>query len=184
MRVVLLSDDCAYDGLQLSTAFVDTHAAGGGDVLLGFEGEADVPPEHMVDLEDAEAGDGISSPRMAHFILEHRDLGLTAGVLAQRLFMRLMADWICRRAGAAIEVRGDDLFLRGRKLSVSIATPSPRGVLIHAAVNVHTEGTPLPTAGLSELRIPAREFLVAVGDAYHEEIESVRHAEKKVRPVL
>jgi hypothetical protein len=182
MRTVLIEAPTAYDGLQLATAFVDTHAPGDGDAVVLFEGEADVPPEHMVDLEDAEAGDGILSPWMAHVIVEHRDLDLTTGVLAQRLLMRLMADWLCRRGGVTIDVRGDDLYLDGRKMSVSIATLSPRGVLIHAAVNVRTEGTPLPTAGLSELRVPAREFLQAVGRSYADEMESARHAEAKVRP--
>ena len=55
MRVVLLDGSVAYDGLQLATSFVDRHAPGGGDVALLFEGEADVPVAHLVDLEDAEA---------------------------------------------------------------------------------------------------------------------------------
>jgi hypothetical protein len=120
---------------------------------------------------------------MAHCLVEHRGLELQAGVLCQRLLMRLMADWLGRRTGRVPEVRGDDLFVDGRKLSVSVATSSPRGVLVHAGVNVDTEGTPVPTAGLSELRVRPREFLQEVGRAYCAEIDSVRHAMAKVRSV-
>lgn len=181
MKSVYIEEPTLYDGLQLSTTFVDRHAADEPDVILLFEGEADVPAEHMVDLEDAEAGDSIYSPCMAHCLVEHRDLDLQAGVLAQRMLMRLMADWLARRTGKVIDVRGDDLFVDGRKLSVSVATTSPRGVLIHAGVNVTTEGTPLPTSGLAELRLRTREFLLAVGRSYCDEIDSVRHAMGKVR---
>lgn len=183
MRLVHLEQSLTYDGRQLGTAFVDCHAPGGGDALLLFEGPADVPVEHMVDLEDADAGDIIWSPWMAHVILEHRGLDLHAGVLAQRLLVRIMGDWIGRRVGCFPEVSGDDLYVDERKLSVSIATTSPRGVLVHTAINVRTEGAPVPAAGLAELRLPAREFLAAVGRAYVEEMASVEHAVGKVRGV-
>ena len=183
MRVQRLEGDQPYDGTQLSTTFVDRHAPGEGDVLLLFEGPADVPVEHLVDLEDAEAGAVIASERMAHLIVEHRDLDLAGGVLAQRLLMRLAARWLEQRAGALLDVQGDDLYLHERKLSVSVATRSPRGILIHTALNVTTEGTPVPTAGLRDLRVPAGEFLREVGRLYADEWTSMVHAQGKVRPV-
>lgn len=183
MIVQLLDGLQDYDGTQLCTAFVDRHAPGEGDALVLFEGAADVPVEHLVDLEDAEAGAIIVSERMAHLIVEHRGLDLAGGVLAQRLLMRLAARWLEQRAGVQLDVQGDDLFLHERKLSVSIATRSPRGVLIHTALNVTTDGTPVPTAGLRDLRVPAREFLREVGRLYADEWTSMVHAQGKVRPV-
>lgn len=183
MKIVLLDGTKDYDGLQLCTAFVDAHARSPGDAMVLFEGAADVCVENLVDLEDAETNRPIGSLRMAHAIVEHRDMDLRTGVLAQRMLGRLAADWIARRSGVAVIVRGDDLFVGEGKLSVSIATTSPRGVLIHFAVNVLTEGTPVKTAGLRDLRLPARDFLRALGKAYADEVQSIDHAIRKVRPV-
>jgi hypothetical protein len=182
MKIVLIDQPLIYDGLQLATAFVDSHCPGPAcDSLILFEGEANVPREHLVDLEDAEAGDTIYSPWMAHFIIEHREVDLYSGVLAQRLLVRLLGRWLEQRSGQVIDIRGDDLFLGNRKLSVSIATTSPRGILIHTAVNVRTENTPVPAAGLRDLRVPASECLKSVARLYADEMASIAHATTKVR---
>jgi len=183
MNVVALDRELTYDGTQLATAFVDRHAPGGGDAVVLFSGPADVPRENLVDLEDAEAGAHIYSPLMAHLILEHRGVQLVEAVWRQRLLVHLAARWIEGRCGARVEVRGDDLFVHGGKLSVSVATNSPRGCLIHLGVNVETEGAPVVAVGLRDLRIPADEFLDAVANLYADELVSVAHAAGKVRPV-
>lgn len=183
MKIVALEHEQEYDGTQLCSAFVERHAPGDGERMLLFEGLADVPVEHLVDTEDAEAERPIYSPRMAHVIVAHPDMALDRAVLAQRLLGRLAADWIGAHSGQHVTVRGDDLYLGASKLSVSVATRASRGSLIHFGVNVDTEGTPLPTAGLRELRLPAREFLRALGRLYADELASAAHAERKVRPV-
>jgi len=186
MKIVALELPLLYDGLQLCTAFVDSHAgaaAGSDDVLILFQGGADVPREHLVDLEDAEAGAVIYSPDMAHVIAEHPGVPLAEAVWRQRLLARLAAQWIASRSGVPVEVRGNDLFVGTGKLSVSVATRSGRSALIHFAVNIDIGGTPVPAAGLRDLRIPAREFLAALGRLYAEELASVAHATAKVRPV-
>ena len=183
MKVVLLEQPQLYDGLQLATAFLDRHAPGESDALVLFLGEADVPREHLVDLEDAEAGAVIYSPLMAHAIVEHRGLPLAEAVWRQRVLVRLAADWIASRSGVAVQVRGNDMFVADGKLSVSVATPSPRGCLMHLGVNVDIEGAPVRASGLRDLRIRPREFLAALGKGYAEEVASAAHATGKVRPV-
>ncbi|GJM20260.1 MAG: hypothetical protein DHS20C15_01750 [Planctomycetota bacterium] len=186
MKIVALDHQQEYDGTQLCSAFVQSHAADvadTSDVVLLFEGAADVPVEHLVDTEDADADRPIYSPHMAHVIIAHPSMELARAVLAQRLLGRLAADWIGAHSGQHVSVRGDDLYLDRAKLSVSVATRCARGSLIHFAVNVDTEGTPLPTAGLRELRLPAGEFLRALARLYADEMASVAHAESKVRPV-
>lgn len=183
MKVVQLDDAQRYDGLQLSTGFVDQHAPDETDTAVLFVGEADVPVEHLVDREDAEAGAFIYSPSMAHLVIEHRGLELGEAVWRQRMLVRLAGQWIASRAGTVVDVRGDDLFVGEGKLSVSVATRSPRGSLIHLGVNVEIEDTPVRTAGLRDLRIPPAEFLTAVARLYAEEVTSARHAAAKVRPV-
>jgi len=186
MKIVHLDRPLRYDGLQLATAFIDRHApdaAGRDDVLVLFRGEADVPREHLVDMEDAEAGAVIQSPDMAHVIAEHPGLALPEAVWRQRVLVRLAAQWIASRSGIVVDVRGNDLYVGTGKLSVSVATRSPRGALIHFAVNVEIEGTPVPTAGLRDLRIRPSEFLAALARLYADELQSVAHAVGKVRPV-
>jgi len=183
MKLVLLEQPQAYDGQQLATAFLDRHAPGESDALVLFTGEADVPREHLVDLEDAEAGAVIYSPLMAHAIVEHRGLSLPEAVWRQRVLVRLAADWIASRAGVVVAVRGNDLFVADGKLSVSVATRSPRGSLLHFGVNVDTEGAPVRASGLRDLRIRPREFLTALGKLYADEVASAAHAAGKVRPV-
>jgi hypothetical protein len=183
MKIVCLDDPFPYDGSQLATAFFDHHAPRADDAAVLFVGEADVATEALVDLEDAEAGAFIYSPLMAHVLLEHRGLSLGEAVWRQRLLVHLAARWIAIRSGVAVDVRGDDLYVRDGKLSVSVATNSPRGSLLHLGLNVETEGAPVRAAGLRDLRIPPQEFLLALARRYAEELRSVRHAAGKVRPV-
>jgi len=183
MKIVPLEQPLRYDGLQLATEFLDRHAPGEADALVHFLGEADVPVAHLVDLEDAEAGAFIYSPLMAHVIVEHRGLALAEAVWRQRVLVRLAAEWIAGRAGLALAVRGNDLFVRDGKLSVSVATRSPRGALLHFGVNVDTEGAPVRAAGLRDLRISPREYLAAIARLYAAEVAHAAHAAGKVRPV-
>ncbi len=183
MKTVLLEQPLCYDGLQLATAFFDRHAPGEADAMVLFTGEADVPAAHLVDLEDAEAGAIIYSPLMAHVLVEHRGLQLPEAVWRQRVLVRLGADWIAARSGVAVSVRGNDLHVRDGKLSVSVATRSPRGCLLHLGVNVDTDGAPVRATGLRDLRLNAREFLTALARLYTEEVAHAAHAAAKVRPV-
>jgi len=70
-----------------------------------------------------------------------------------------------------------------RKLSVSIATLSPVSGLIHAGINVTTEGTPVQTASLEMLGIDAAEYGRWVGENFARDYEKVLLACSKVRPV-
>lgn len=183
MKTVLLEKPLRYDGLQLATAFFDRHAPGEADAMVLFSGEADVPVEHLVDQDDAEAGAFIYSELMAHVLLEHRGLALAEAVWRQRVLARLAADWIAARSGVPVAVRGNDLFARDGKLSVSVAASSPRGCLLHFGVNVEAQGAPVRATGLRDLRVNAREYLAALARLYAQELAGAAHAAGKVRPV-
>jgi hypothetical protein len=59
-------------------------------------------------------------------------------------------DMIADRPDISLRRIGDDLFVNdSKKLSVSICTVSPTSILIHAGLNVESEGTPVESAGLS-----------------------------------
>ncbi len=179
-----LSRDLAYDGSQLRGGWIAEQTGIGGDGIVAFTGAAEVGPEHMVDLEDIAAKAWIYSPLMLHLLAEHHGLDLLTAVGWQRLLIVLIEEELRgAKSGLSPLRRGDDLFIEGRKLSVSIATTSTTSALIHVGINVQSAGTPVPTIGLEELGITARPFAEVIMNRYVEEIASMRHAIGKVKMV-
>lgn len=180
MKTRLLGEEIAYDGAQLRAHWILRTAGIVGDALVAFVGPCAVSLDEMADLEDI-AGPGIAGDRMLHFLWERFDEAtLEAGVVRQRLFACIVAEALAAR-GADVTRTGDDLYHERRKLSISIATRSPVSSLLHFAVNVTTEGTPVPTAGLAELGIEAGEFASDVLRRVAEEEASMQDARVKVR---
>jgi len=184
VKTQLLDEEIEYTGAQLRSGWIQETTGLTGDAAAGFLGPCEVAREHMVDRADLEAGARISSPRMVHLIVEHPELDLHQAIIRQRLLMALAAEILNLHLGEAlIQRNGDDLYLRGRKLSVSVATASPTSGLIHAGFNVRGEGTPVPAIGLEELGVHAQEFAAKLLTAYDAEIESSHQAALKVKPV-
>jgi hypothetical protein len=179
-RIVV--DSIAYTGIELRRGFVAETAGLSGDAAVGFIGPCHVPTEHLVDLDDARAGAVIEAREMAHVIVEHRDCGLRAGVLRQRLLVCILGEILGGR-GIAVERNGDDIFVNGRKLTVSIAAPADGTVLLHLGINVDPTGAPVPAIGLRELGVDAREFLSELLGRYAAELDACAYAETKVRTV-
>ncbi len=228
MNTRLLEQEFLYDGSQLRSGWIAEVTAGSsgtagfsllpgsagvspatpltGDAAVAFLGPCEVSPEHMVDTVDLEAGACISSPNMVHVIIEHPGLDLHHITTRQRLFMAIAAELINTHLGETLVRReGDDLYLRDRKLSVSVATVSlpgsagvspasgppgtagfslPTSGLIHAGFNVRGEGAPVPAIGLEELGLAPRSFAGHLLSAYAEEIDGITKAAAKVKPVL
>ena len=172
-----------YTGRELRSHFALDAFGLVGDSIVAFVGPARVELTEMVDLEDVRRREPIYGPLMVHAIVEHFGVGLREMVLRQRLLVRLAGDILLEAGPARLEIRGDDLYLEGRKASVSIATRSPVSALIHLGVNVETEGTPLPTWGLVELGIDPAGFGRELLRRYCVEIHDVQVAVAKVRGV-
>jgi hypothetical protein len=165
-----------------------------GDAAVAFLGPCDVAPEYMVDTVDLQAGARIFSPRMVHIIVEHPGLGLAHITTRQRLLIAIAAEIINAALGEPLVRReGDDLYLRDRKLSVSVATVSagagtagfslPSSGLVHAGFNLRGEGAPVAAIGLEELGLDPRAFAERLLAAYAAEIAGIASAAAKVRPV-
>jgi len=181
----LLDEEIAYTGAQLRSGWIAQTAGLAGDAAVAFIGPCDVAPEHMVDTVDLQAGARIFSPRMAHLIVEHPGLDLIHITIRQRLLIAIAGEIINGRLGETLIRReGDDLYLRDRKLSVSVATVSPTSGLIHAGFNLRGEGAPVPAIGLEELGLDPRQFAEHLLARYAGEVEGVRTAASKVRPAL
>lgn len=191
MRTFFSDEVRAYDGSQLSGGWLAEAFGVEPDGVVAFVGPCDVAREHMIDLEDLKAGEVIRAREMLHFVVEHQDGDLGRVVLRQRLLV------ICAREAleeewsvAGLARDGDDLYVSlpdgKRKLTVSIATRScSRGTgLIHLGVNIDPAGAPVPAVGLGELGgrgVEPRPFAEELMRRYAREVESVAHAEAKVR---
>ena len=147
-----------YDGTQLAPHWIYRRFAILGDAIVAFSGPADVPIQHMVDLEDVGKNAPIYSPRMLHFLGEWFVDSLDSGVLLQHLFVCEIYERLMERGVSGLRRTGNDIYFENRKLSVSIATRSLVSVLFHIGLNIETEGTPVPTVGLSEWKIDPFEF--------------------------
>jgi hypothetical protein len=184
VKTRLLEEDITYTGAQLRSGWIGETAGLDGDAAVAFLGPCDIAPEHMVDRADLEAGAEISSPRMVHIIVEHSSLDLHHITTRQRLLMAIAGEIINRLLGEPlVERKGDDLYLRDRKLSVSVATASPNSGLIHSGFNLRGEGAPVEAIGLEELGVKPRDFAETLLAAYQQEVESAAEAAAKVKPV-
>ena len=187
MRTRLSDRRIDYDGSQLRSGWLaetfGLEPAPDGAVAA-FLGGCDVQPEFVVDLEEAASGEPIRAALMLHFIAEFPELDLEKAVLRQRLLAAVVRDELSARLpGRTIARRGDDLYEGGFKLSVSVATLSPRSALVHFGLDVDPTGAPVPARGLAEYGLDSREFARAALDAYQQETLSVRAATAKVRRV-
>ena len=75
---------------------------------------------------------------------------------------------------------GDDLYYKDQKLSISIATVSPVSAMIHFALNLNNEGTPVKTLSFEDLKVPPETFLETFSREFIKEITTMEEATKKV----
>lgn len=175
-------DNIFYDGSQLRSGWIAETFGLRGDAIVAFRGGCDVTPEHMLDLEDLEAGQSIRADLMLHFIVEHLGIDLPLATARQRLLAALVGELLSRRHGViGLSRSGDDLYVGERKLSISVAVKSPVSGLIHFAMNLDPTGAPVPAIGLRELGIDELPFAAQVQQAYSDEIASCERAAAKVR---
>ena len=177
------SREIPYTGAELRSHWIMSSFGLRGDAIVAFQGPCDVPLDHMVDLVDVAAGDSIRAASMLHFIVEHKGIGLDLAVARQRLLVCMAAEILTADcAVAGLERDGDDLYVAGDKLSISVAAVSPTSGLIHFAMNLDPAGAPVPAVGLTELGAPFVDVANWLLDAYVAEMESCRLAAAKVRP--
>ena len=180
MKTRFVDDEIAYDGAQLRAHWILRTFGISGDALVAFVGSCAVTLDEMADLEDF-TGPGIAGDRMLHFLWERFDeASLEAGVVRQRLFACIVAEALAAR-GIAVSRSGDDLFFDGRKLSISIATRSSVSSLLHFALNVTRDGTPVPTACLEEFGVSAADLAADTLGRVAAEEGSILEARVKVR---
>ena len=186
MKLHWIEKPFPYDGTQLRSLFAYLGYGLLGDSIVSWQGPCEVSFDHMVDGEDLREQSAIRGSDMLHFIVEVFGRDLFGGVGLQRLLASHAAELLREKvsdakARASIRRDGDDVFILDRKFSISIATVSPTSCLIHFAVNVSNEGTPVPTAALSEFDVSPREFAHLLMERFAAEYKSVCDATMKVK---
>ncbi len=183
MHIHLGQEPLTYSGQQLRSHWIFDRFGLLGDAIVAFIGPCGVDPHHMVDLVDVAAGDVIRSRSMLHFIAEFFTAPLEVTILRQRLLVALAGDLLAAAGVVSLRRSGDDLYVRDRKLSVSIATASAVSTLIHLGINIDPEGAPVPAIGLQELNVEPQGFAGELMDGFAAELRSIALARAKVRPV-
>ncbi len=186
MKSLFLQTEFMYDGSQLRSLYAYSEHGVLGDSIISWIGPCEVNSSHMVDVEDLRTRCEIRGHRMLHFILEKFDIPLSTAVAYQRLMGSLTVDILRILSPQKEETqnlcrRGDDIYLGKKKLNISIATQSPVSSLVHFAVNISNEGTPVETLSLEDLdvsTIPFKNQLLKVTCA---EVESIHRATQKVK---
>lgn len=184
-----LSQRMTYDGTQLRSLFTYMTEGIMGDSILSWRGPCAIAWEHMVDGEDLRAKSPIAGADMLHFIVEKFECQMFGAVTFQRLMSSIAADLIRelspnRELAVGLTRKGDDLFFAQKKLSISVATlGGGRSALIHFAMNVTNEGTPVETLSLGDLEIDPKTFAHQFMEKVTEEEKSITEATYKVRSV-
>ena len=182
MKTFWVEDEIKYDGSQLHSLYSYLTHKVLGNSIVSWVGECDVNFDHMVDGEDLLDQSVIRSQKMLHFIIEIFDENLTSGVSLQRLLATIVKDTIeSWKSQIKLKRDGDDLFWNDKKLSVSIATSSPRSSLIHFGINVTNENTPVSTCALSDFEIAPTVFAKEIMNKFSNEFESIKTATQKVK---
>lgn len=192
MKAKYISKKIDYDGSQLKPLYSYVNHKLHGDSIVAFCGACDVGFAEMVDAEDLVAEAQIKSDNMLHFIIEMFDQNLMTAVSLQRLIVSI-AQNILNETSSKLKSKklrrsGDDLYLdegkKSKKLSISIASISPVSSMIHFALNVTNEGTPVLTCSLQDLDISPKVFADQVLNGFSSEYISIKEATQKVRPLV
>lgn len=155
-----------------------------GNSVASWVGPCNVSFDEMVDGEDVRGGHAIAADSMLHFVMELFDVQLSTGVLLQRLFAQMIIDELASSSKPQDFLRnGDDVFYKGKKLNISIATRSVNSVLLHVGINVTNNGTPIETSALTDLGVQPQEFSLRLMKRLALEWQDVLNATYKVRSV-
>jgi uncharacterized protein len=179
-----LKKNITYTGQELRAHWIMDATGCIGDAIVAFQGTAQVPIDHMVDLVDVRENAPIFSQLMLHFLVEHFGIPLGEGVVRQRLLIALIAEELRsypRTAG--LVRRGDDLYDGKKKLSVSIATASPVSCCMHIGLNIIAKGAPVAAIGLADYGIDPVRFAARIMRRYADESVQMEEATCKVRSV-
>ena len=148
-----------YDGSQINPSWAFQEFGIYGSSIITWIGPVNITPDNLKDFADV--GLEIKSNYMANFICEFFDQqppNMRIAYLRQRLLVMIFRE-ILTEYGVQTRREGDDIFVDGGKLSISIASVSLSSAKIHFALNLEDKGTPsdVETIGLYDIRVNGRQ---------------------------
>ncbi|MDO5860922.1 DUF366 family protein [Methanobrevibacter sp.] len=144
-----------YDGSQINPSWAFQEFGIYGSSVITWIGPVNITPDNLKDFADV--GLEIKSNYMVNFICEFFDQqppNMRVAYLRQRLLVMIFRE-ILTEYGVETNREGDDIFVDGGKLSISIASVSLSSAKIHFALNLKDEGTPddVDTIGLYDIEV-------------------------------
>ena len=144
-----------YDGSQINPSWAFQEFGIYGSSIITWIGPVNITPDNLKDFADV--GLEIKSNHMVNFICEFFDQqppNMRIAYLRQRLLVMIFRE-ILTEYGIQTKREGDDIFVDGGKLSISIASISLSSAKIHFALNLEDKGTPsdVETIGLFDIKV-------------------------------
>ena len=130
-----VEDIFEYDGSQINPSWAFQEFGIHGSSIVN------ITPDNLKDFADV--GLEIKSNNMVNFICEFFDqqpTNMRIAYLRQRLLVMIFREILTER-GVKTTREGDDIFVDGRKLSISIASVSLSSAKIHFALNLEDKVT-------------------------------------------
>lgn len=172
----ILPQPIKYDGSQIAPLWAYSMSIKGDSIVI-FHGAMDVTADNIKDFEDRKAKKTISGENLIHIIVERFDspASLRVAYYMQRLLVVCVRE-VLGKYGIKTTRDGDDLFIDGRKLTVSIASAGVSSEKIHCGINLTTRGTPedIRTAALEDFGIKDWETLaLEIAETFVHEVEDI-----------
>ncbi|MDI6644696.1 MAG: DUF366 family protein [Methanobacteriaceae archaeon] len=147
-----LEQSMIYDGSQIEPLWAFRMHKINKSSIITWIGPMDIDNSKILDYEDV--GLEIKADKMIHFIIEHFDCqppDMRMAYHRQRILVMIVKEVLTEHNILSYR-KGDDIYVNGYKLSVSIATCSNSSLKIHFGINVISEGTPedVKTIGINE----------------------------------
>jgi hypothetical protein len=148
-----LNESFEYDGSQINPSWAFKSFGIKNSSIITWFGPMKIRDNNLKDFEDI--GLEIKSDNMIHFIVEFFDCqpaNIKIAYLRQRLLVMIFIEELYK-LGINSARSGDDIYINGAKLSVSIASASISSMKIHFGLNIEDEGTPndVETIGLFDI---------------------------------
>ena len=182
-----------YDGSQINPSWAFQEFGIYGSSIVTWIGPVNITPDNLKDFADV--GLEIKSNNMVNFICEFFDqqpTNMRIAYLRQRLLVMIFREILAEK-GVKTTREGDDIFVDGRKLSISIASVSLSSAKIHFALNLEDKGTPedVETIGLYDINDGKvfnednlKDLIFEVVNRFIDEIETIEKDISKTKVLV
>ena len=188
-----VEDIFEYDGSQINPSWAFQEFGIYGSSIVTWIGPVNITPDNLKDFADV--GLEIKSNYRVNFICEFFDqqpTNMRIAYLRQRLLVMIFRE-ILTEKGVRTTREGDDIFVDGRKLSISIASVSLSSAKIHFAFNLEDKGTPsdVETIGLYDIdggnvfnSNNLKDLIFEIVNRYIDELETIEKDISKTKVLL